>query len=284
MEKSISVIRLDDLREKIERETSGHAPLQAICAHNRTVIGELDKVFPLAGKRLLDLGASIHGFALEAALDRQVASYDGIDLDIRRHWSKDLVECHGPGGVAGRLHQMNAGDLQFDDETFDCLLTISTFEHFLEPDVILGEMFRVLRKGGAALVTFEPIWTASNGHHLHHFGAVAECVPPWSHLFLAEDQMRAILEQTSWPQNQTPSVEEVLRWIYHDDGINRLGVRALQAAFERSYFAVEWIVRLPDEHFEEGPLVEYVSRLTSLEPAELLTRGLSLLLRKPSAE
>ena len=142
-------------------------------------------------------------------------------------------------------------------------------------------MFRVLRPGGVALVSFEPVWTASYGHHLHHFGAVSDLVPPWTHLFLSKDQMRAVLDRQAWPADAPIDRAEALDWIYDGDGINRYTLSQLRKYFEGSRFEIDWLVPLVDEStVEQEAVAAYLARSLPYSAAEMLTRGLSLLLRK----
>lgn len=271
-----------ELQARILGEVTAYPHLGAIRDYNRAMIGELGKSAELRGKRLLDLGGSVHGFALEAALDREVALYEGIDFDVARHWQVPEVEFTAAPDRVGRLRQMNAEELRFDEASFDCLMTISTFEHFARPDVVLAEMFRVLRSGGVAMVTFEPIWTAPGGHHLHHFGALSQLAPPWSHLYLSEAQMREALGRQPWPADAPVDVDGAVRWIYRDQDINRFGIRELIAFFERSPFEIVWVCPVQDAvPAEVSAVAAYLARVLPLTSDELLTRGLSLLLRKP---
>lgn len=271
-----------DLQARIQREVMAGPHLGAIRDYNRAMVGELAKSAELEGTRLLDLGGSVHGFALEAALDRGVSLYEGIDFDVARHWQLPEVEFVAPDDRIGRLRQMNAEQLNFADDSFDCLMTISTFEHFARPATVLAEMFRVVRRGGVAMVTFEPIWTAPGGHHLHHFGALSQLAPPWSHLYLSEAQMRQVLARGPWPADAPVDVEGAVRWIYHDRDINRFGIRELIAFFEQSPFDIVWICPVQDAvPVEMSAVAAYLSRVLPLTSDELLTRGLSLLLRKP---
>jgi ubiquinone/menaquinone biosynthesis C-methylase UbiE len=270
------------LQKMIRREVASQDHLANIRNHNHAMVDELNKSYPIANKVILDLGASVHGYALEAALTRGVRQYDGIDLDIERHWKSPRVEFVDDTGRVGRLTQMDANRLEFPDDTFDCILTISTFEHFLDPGGVLVEMHRVLRRGGVALVMFEPIWTSSYGHHLHHFGAISQLVPAWGHLFLDESQMQHVLAGQSWPHDSPLTVEQALRWIYHDDGVNRLDIRKLKEVFRCSPFDIVWMCNLADEE-EAGrkrAIAEYLTRIVSFSSDELMTKGLSLLLRK----
>ena len=272
---------LDALRGLIAGEVEAHPHLGELRDFNRLLVGELDKCFPVAGRALLDLGASIHGYALEAALDRGVVLYEGIDLDVVRHWGVSPMEVAGPEGRAGRLRAMNAEQLEFADASFDCLMSISTFEHFHHPDVVLNEMFRVLRPGGAVLVTTEPVWTGSYGHHLHHFGAVSDLVPPWGHLFLSKDQMRAALARRDWPADAPVDREAALHWIYDGSDINRHSLGRLKSFFAESPFEIEWLVPLIDPvPPERAAVAAYLAGILPYSADDLLTRGLSLLLRK----
>lgn len=273
------------LQDRIRAETGAQPHLGAIRDYNRAMVGELAKAVPLEGKQMLDLGASVHGFALEAALDHGVALYEGIDFDVARHWREAEVEFTADGGRAGRLRQMNAEQLAFAGGSFDCLMTISTFEHFLRPGVVLGEMYRVLRPGGVGMVTFEPIWSGPAGHHLHHFGRLSQLAPPWSHLYSSEARMRETLAGQPWPEDAPIDVDGALRWIYHGDDINRLGIRDLVEFFARSAFEIVWMRPVRDAISPEmrAAAAEVAGRVPYTGD-ELLARGLSFLLRRPYEE
>jgi hypothetical protein len=88
------------------------------------------QVSPLKGSMLLDLGASTMATHFSRArtwrhFTRHRPRYPPPDTAAAEFASSD--------GRIGRLRQMNADQLEFSDESFDCLLTISTFEHFYVP-------------------------------------------------------------------------------------------------------------------------------------------------------
>ncbi|HUI08012.1 MAG TPA: class I SAM-dependent methyltransferase [Verrucomicrobiae bacterium] len=274
-------MEFSELQEIIRSEVASQAHLASIRRYNHAMIDDLNNVCPLADRTMLDVGASVHAYALEAALTKGVRRYEGVDLGIERHWKTPRVEFVGDAGNVGRLTRMNAGRLEFADEAFDCILTISTFEHFLDPAGVLVEMHRVLRPGGVALVTFEPVWTASYGHHLHHLGAIGKRVPDWGHLYLTETQMRAALATQPWPDDGPLDVEQAIRWIYHGGEINRFDIRRLKEVFRCSPLEIVWMCDLPDEDTgHKRTIAEYLTRLVPFSTDELMTKGLSLLLRK----
>jgi SAM-dependent methyltransferase len=270
-----------DLKAMLDRVIADQTLLCQIRRFNHAMVEELDKIFTLSGCALLDVGASVWGFALEAALDRGVALYEGATLGVKS-WRRSVVQISGNNGQIGRLLQMNAEHLKFPAESFDCLLSVSTFEHFLRPSVVLAEMYRVLRRGGVALVSFDGVWSCSYGHHLLHYGeAINRLPPPWSHLFFSEDQMRKFLRKQQWPDGAAVQLNGAVKWIYRSKDLNRIGIRHIRNAFEDSAFKIDWIVELIDGEADElKPIADYLSRFVPYTSEELLTRGLSILLRK----
>jgi SAM-dependent methyltransferase len=244
------------------------------------MIREFGRTVPLRGAVVLDVGASIHGFALEEALSQQVARYEGVNFDVERHWGRACVTVAAADGRVGRLHQMNAEAMDFPANLFDGIITFGTFEHLERPGDVLDEMHRVLKPGGRALVTFGPPWTASYGHHLHHWGSVSHVIPPWAHLVLDEERMAELLAG-AWPADAPITAQRALRWIYRDRDINRLTIGQLRALFAASKLNVGWEVPLGDEATPEKlAAAADVSRRTGIPVEDLMIRGLSLMLEK----
>jgi len=132
-------LTINELKKQIDAEIAGSPMLRRNRHFNHLMIKEFEKIRPVSGCSILDVGGSIHGYALEAALDRRSVLYEGINLAVTEAWNSPFVEFSGRSGWLGRLRQMNAEKLDFPDETFDCSLSLSTFEHFLQPDIVLAE-------------------------------------------------------------------------------------------------------------------------------------------------
>jgi SAM-dependent methyltransferase len=252
---------------------SNRVLLDEIRTYNHRMMDELDSILTLRGRVVLDIGASPHGYSLERALERDVALYVGIGLDIA------AVACGvGEWGNAGVLMAMDATALRFPSDVFDAVISLSTLEHVQDVEATLSEMARVLKPEGRALITFEPVWSCSYGHHLHHFGPCARLVPPWAHLTWKPERMRRHLED-SWPQHAPLSVEEAIQWIYRGKDINRYSLRDYRGFFERAPLEVEWIVDLKEVGMNADA---QTVAATGFSPEELVTKGLSVLLRKGS--
>jgi SAM-dependent methyltransferase len=267
---------LPEYRAAIDRFNAGQPNrelLDAIRGYNHQVIDSLDRSVGLSRRVLLDVGASPHGYALERALELGVAGYAGVGLDVSAH-----TVVQGPAGV-GELVRGDAEALPFGADSFDAIVTMSTFEHIQRVDRALAEMHRVVRPGGAVLVTFEPLWTCSYGHHLHHFGDVSRLVPPWAHLWWSKEEMRDALAPV-WPAEAPLTLAQALAWVYDEPGLNRVGIRQMATLLRASPLDVEWMHALRDDRPIEAGVLRAAQQRTDLTADELLTKGFSVMLRR----
>lgn len=105
---------------------------------NRALVGSLRRLVPLhfspdRARRILDVGC---GSMPYRSLFPQ-PDYQGCDIVPA---TSDVASCP-------------ADDLSFPDETFDAVLAFQVLEHVPEPWRVMGEIARVLKPGGRALVT-----------------------------------------------------------------------------------------------------------------------------------
>ena len=246
--------------------------LDDIRRYNHSIVDSFNTIRPLKGRRILDIGASPHGYALERCLLLGAAEYVGIGLDIHEEFGLETAS-----GKA-LLTYMNAESLSFDSNEFDSIVTMSTFEHIGNVGKALSEFRRVLRPGGCILVSFEPLWTCSYGHHLHHLGEVSRLVPDWAHLVWSKHEMTEYLH-TCWPENAPLSVEDACVWIYDGDALNRKGIVEMRQILSDCQMHIEWIVPMPDDRRNEAQLALAMEK-TGLSREDLMTKGLSVLIYK----
>ncbi len=83
-----------------------------------------------------------------------------IDIDISR--TDPRVRAAGV-----RVIEMDATRLDFPDASFDLVYSFNVFEHLPDPAATFGEITRVLKPGGAAVISFTGLRWSPHGAHLY---------------------------------------------------------------------------------------------------------------------
>ncbi len=103
----------------------------------------LNMANPVKGEKMLDVGIGTGFFALEFL--RCGVDVTGIDISL------NMLEIARRKGFRNVSHG-DAADLQFPDETFDLVVSITALEFIREPRRAVSEMTRVCKKGGRVVV------------------------------------------------------------------------------------------------------------------------------------
>ncbi len=181
--------------------------------------------FPLAGRRVLDLGAGPGYYS--KAMQRAGAIVTPIDLgedNIRRASSSGLGAVYADGTL-----------LPFAAESFDGVLCSNMLEHTPTPERIFDEIERVLRPGGWAWVSWTNWYSPWGGHSIspmHYFGPRLG-TKLYIKFFGMPD--RNLPFTTLWPTY----IGEMLRIVEQ-----RKGLRLLDA-LPRYYPSQRWILKVP---------------------------------------
>jgi SAM-dependent methyltransferase len=118
-------------------------------------------LWPLRGRRLLDIGCGNGAYTLELA-----GAFDAVDgIEIEPERLRDFQRRAAAAGAAHvRAWKMSAADLAFADETFDVVTAIEVIEHIGDLERALGEIRRVLKPGGAFCITCPNRWFPIETH------------------------------------------------------------------------------------------------------------------------
>ena len=91
-------------------------------------------------------------------------------IDIRSEGLDDRARREGV-----RFLQMDAEDLQFAEESFDCVFSYDAFEHFSHPDLVFRNALRVLKQHGHLFLNFGPLYMSPFGQHAYRTITVPYC-------------------------------------------------------------------------------------------------------------
>lgn len=123
--------------------------------HGRLAL--MNALVPLTGVRLLDVGCGRGDYTVEMA--RGFDEVDAIDVEADR---LGLLTANRPANVTTQL--MSGLRTDFADGRFDVVTAIETLEHVGSPAALFGEVTRVLRPGGAFVLTTPNRWWPFEQH------------------------------------------------------------------------------------------------------------------------
>ena len=101
------------------------------------------------GGHVLEVAPGPGYFAIELA---KLGKYQITGLDISHTFVQIAGRNAGNAGVNVDFRQGSAASMPFDGKSFDFLLCRAAFKNFSQPVRALGEMYRVLKPGGRALI------------------------------------------------------------------------------------------------------------------------------------
>jgi len=169
------------------------------------------------GKSILDIGCG-RRYPLTLLLHNVGANVTGIDVDVIQCSSlvqylvtcfreldatatlkKSMLKCLNPlyfgelTKAAGfiptaklDIRLMDAAAMEFEDETFDLVVSHAVFEHVRDVPRALAETKRVMKKGAFGYHSIHLFASLTGGHNVIHFFrpdmVVLKNVPPWDHL------------------------------------------------------------------------------------------------------
>jgi SAM-dependent methyltransferase len=139
-----------------------------------------------------------------------IACGDGLTADAleelgARVTAIDLTDVRFKGCCD--FHSMDAAAMRFDDSTFDVAYSFDAFEHFANPQAVLSEAHRVLKRGGLLYASFGPLYNSPHG--AHQFLSIN--VPYCHHLF-RESDCNAAAKQRGLP----PLTKNLNYWSLRD--------------------------------------------------------------------
>jgi len=96
--------------------------------------------------KILDIGCGAG--TISEPLVRKGHEVYGIDI------MQEAVERARKKGIKAEVFNLNEGKLLYEDEFFDVVFALDVIEHIFDPEKIIKEIYRVLKKKGYFIVSF----------------------------------------------------------------------------------------------------------------------------------
>lgn len=178
----------------------------------------------LREKGVVEVGPDLDSKVIRELSDKGCPNVVGINPAFLPDQLKQ-INATLPAGC--ELLQVDMRNTGFSDDSIGALFSVSVFEHLLDFERCLSEMHRILTPGGIVYAEFGPIWSSRLGHHVYaeidgeqarHWDPRLNPLDDFSHLLHSRDEMGLVLGG----RISKPLGEAVLKWVYDDQGINRL--------------------------------------------------------------
>jgi ubiquinone/menaquinone biosynthesis C-methylase UbiE len=101
------------------------------------------------GSKVLEVASGPGYLSVELA---KLGNYKIVGLDISNTNVEIAQKNARETGVVIEFRQGDAGNMPFNDESFDFIICTAAFKNFTQPVKVLDEMFRVLASNGSALI------------------------------------------------------------------------------------------------------------------------------------
>lgn len=199
------------------------------------------------GKSVLDIGCGACGKTMYYG--KQGASHI-TGMDIVASYEEEANSLAKELGLSDIFTFVlgDASKTQFDDESFDVIIMNDAMEHVSNPEAVLKEAYRILKKGGRLYVNFPP--------YNHPFGAHLSDVIgiPWVHCLFSE---KTLIDAYKELVSDKPDGESRINFrISRDENgkeyfsyINKMTLKRFKKIKASSPFKVSYYAEIPLRKF-----------------------------------
>ncbi len=119
------------------------------------IFKSLNTCMPEFSGHLLDIGCGKMPYKEYLLKNAGISSYTGLDIESALQYDKNVKPDFTWKGIT----------MPFEDASFECAFGTEVLEHCPEPEVVLKEVYRVLKPGGVFFFTVPFLW---NLHEVPH--------------------------------------------------------------------------------------------------------------------
>ncbi|MBR5538390.1 MAG: methyltransferase domain-containing protein [Clostridia bacterium] len=199
------------------------------------------------GKTIVDIGCGAAGKSLYYA---SKGTTEVIGVEILEKYEEEATALASELGLADKFRFVtaDAASLPFESGSIDTIIMNDAMEHVANPEAVLDECLRVLKKGGRLFVNFPPI--------NHPFGAhLSDLIYiPWVHLFFSE---RTLIDAYKELCKNVPDGNERIKFRIskRDDGseyfsyINHMSIKRFNGILKAKNISPKYLKHIPLRNF-----------------------------------
>ncbi|PWB84666.1 MAG: hypothetical protein C3F11_00085 [Methylocystaceae bacterium] len=210
-----------------------------------------------------------------------VQRVEGIDVyALNDHWAKLIPKLRAQWSTPVFFRQGSIENIPFADDEFDVIASAAVLEHVRNLPAMAAETARVLKPGGFALHSFGPLYYCFGADHcIGAYGLEAG----YDHILLAEEDYRRKISDRPFFERATKN-PDLGFWAVNGQFSFAVGSEYIEVF--RKHFDIEYVVAMIST-----PGLEYRKRFpdkwakllnAGVGEADLLLKGLSVVLRKPA--
>jgi len=223
--------------------------------------------FSLEGKTVLEIGCGYGGYIAHARRQKKALFVYAYEPDALR--VETTNEYLAQAGVDG--FKIYCGDArrmtEISDGQIDVVFSDAVLEHIAGTELLLNEIFRVLRPGGVAYHSWSPPWFHWNGGHLRKYIPI-----PWAHALFSDAVILDVLaRQKESGEIAGYKIDEMMGCY---STLAKLSLRKFRLSVQNSRFGKGDII-----HSHSNPVKGLIARLSQVTE-EMFAGDVRVILRK----
>ena len=210
-----------------------------------SAVEKISNISDIKGKRILEIGGDLKHEVADYLIEKGALHVTSINISPQVFNQKINDKLTTVNLDATKLTEY------FESATFDMAFGVAILEHIHNTQLLLDQVYSVLKPKGLALLHGGPIWTSSIGHHtwvncdekFYRFNDQTNPIPDWYHLILNFDEMIEYLTKQKGIRHK--HAEQLASYIYKGSDLSRMGYLDYINAFRNSKFKTIMIYEDP---------------------------------------
>lgn len=242
-------------------------------------VKKLSNISNINGKKVLEIGGDLKHETADYLIEMGASHVTSINIHPKVSTQK----------ISDKLSTVNLDATKllsyFESETFDIVFGVAILEHIHNTELLLDQIYSVLKPNATALLHGGPIWTSAIGHHTwvecdqtkYRFNDKTNPIPDWHHLILNFNEMiDFLINEKNLTRQHAISVAN---YIYKDTDLSRMSYSDYINAFKKSKFRTIMIYEDSGKPIPEN-LVEKLKRTKYKNQKEFEVVALQFIVEK----